>query len=57
VNVQTVASGTEQLSSSISEIGRQVINSAQIAAKLSVKPAKQTLRCKVLPIALVASAS
>ena len=33
VNVQTVSSGTEQLSSSISEIGRQVINSAQIAGK------------------------
>ena len=33
VNMQTVSSGTEQLSSSISEIGRQVINSAQIASK------------------------
>jgi methyl-accepting chemotaxis protein len=31
VNVQTVSSGTEDLSSSISEIGRQVTTSAQIA--------------------------
>jgi methyl-accepting chemotaxis protein len=33
VNVQTVSSGTEELSSSIAEIGRQVITSAQIARK------------------------
>jgi methyl-accepting chemotaxis protein len=33
VNVQTVSSGTEQLSSSIAEIGRQVVNSAEIARK------------------------
>jgi methyl-accepting chemotaxis protein len=33
VNVQTVSAGTEQLSSSISEIGRQVVASAQIARK------------------------
>ncbi len=33
VNVQTVSAGTEQLSSSISEIGRQVITSAEIARK------------------------
>ena len=33
VNVQTVSSGTEQLSSSIMEIGRQVITSAQVARK------------------------
>jgi methyl-accepting chemotaxis protein len=33
VNVQTVSSGTEQLSSSISEIGRQVVTSAEIARK------------------------
>jgi methyl-accepting chemotaxis protein len=33
VNVQTVSSGTEELSSSISEIGRQVVCSARIAAK------------------------
>jgi methyl-accepting chemotaxis protein len=31
--VQTVSSGTEELSASISEIGRQVISSAQIAGK------------------------
>ena len=33
VNVQTVSAGTEQLSSSIAEIGRQVVTSAQIARK------------------------
>ncbi|MFL6835790.1 MAG: methyl-accepting chemotaxis protein [Bradyrhizobium sp.] len=33
VNVQTVSSGTEELSSSISEIGRQVVTSAEIARK------------------------
>ncbi|MGJ5202400.1 methyl-accepting chemotaxis protein [Bradyrhizobium sp. HKCCYLR20261] len=33
VNVQTVSAGTEQLSSSIAEIGRQVVTSAQIAKK------------------------
>ena len=33
MNVQTVSSGTEQLSSSISEIGRQVVTSAEIARK------------------------
>jgi methyl-accepting chemotaxis protein len=33
VNVQTVAVGTEQLTSSITEIGRQVVNSAAIASK------------------------
>jgi methyl-accepting chemotaxis protein len=33
MNVQTVSSGTEQLTSSISEIGRQVVASAQIARK------------------------
>jgi methyl-accepting chemotaxis protein len=32
-NIQTVSSGTEQLSSSISEIDRKVINSAEIASK------------------------
>jgi len=41
VNVQTVSSGTEQLSSSVSEIGRQVINSAQIASK-AVGEARET---------------
>lgn len=41
VNVQTVSSGTEQLSSSIAEIGRQVINSSQIARK-AVSEASQT---------------
>jgi methyl-accepting chemotaxis protein len=33
VNVQTVSAGTEQLSASIAEIGRQVVTSAQIAKK------------------------
>jgi methyl-accepting chemotaxis protein len=33
VNVQTVSSGTEELSSSIAEIGRQVVTSAEIARK------------------------
>jgi methyl-accepting chemotaxis protein len=33
VNVQTVSAGTEQLSSSIAEIGRQVVSSAEIARK------------------------
>jgi len=33
VNVQTVSAGTEQLSSSIAEIGRQVVTSAEIAKK------------------------
>jgi len=33
MNVQTVSSGTEQLTSSIAEIGRQVVASAQIARK------------------------
>ncbi|WP_213772331.1 methyl-accepting chemotaxis protein [Bradyrhizobium sp. dw_78] len=33
VNVQTVSAGTEQLSSSITEIGRQVVTSADIARK------------------------
>jgi methyl-accepting chemotaxis protein len=33
VNVQTVSAGTEQLTSSISEISRQVVTSAEIAAK------------------------
>ncbi|UFZ03018.1 methyl-accepting chemotaxis protein [Bradyrhizobium ontarionense] len=33
VNVQTVSAGTEQLSSSIAEIGRQVVTSARIAKK------------------------
>jgi methyl-accepting chemotaxis protein len=33
VNVQTVSSGTEELSSSIAEIGRQVVNSSEIARK------------------------
>ncbi|HEY0852407.1 MAG TPA: HAMP domain-containing methyl-accepting chemotaxis protein [Bradyrhizobium sp.] len=33
VNVQTVSAGTEQLSSSIAEIGRQVVTSAEIARK------------------------
>jgi methyl-accepting chemotaxis protein len=33
VNVQTVSSGTEELSSSIAEIGRQVVTSAEIAKK------------------------
>jgi methyl-accepting chemotaxis protein len=33
VNVQTVSAGTEQLSSSINEISRQVVTSAEIAAK------------------------
>ncbi|MGP8119822.1 MAG: methyl-accepting chemotaxis protein [Xanthobacteraceae bacterium] len=32
-NVQTVAAATEELSSSVSEIGRQVVQSTQIAAK------------------------
>jgi methyl-accepting chemotaxis protein len=32
-NVQTVSAGTEELSSSIAEIGRQVVNSAEIARK------------------------
>jgi len=32
-NVQTVSAGTEELSSSIAEIGRQVVTSAQIARK------------------------
>ncbi len=41
VNVKTVSSGTEQLSSSISEIGRQVVSSAQIARK-AVDEAGQT---------------
>src|SRR6202022_2218396 len=41
VNVQTVSSGTEQLSSSISEIGRQVVASSQIARK-AVDEAGQT---------------
>ncbi len=41
VNVQTVSSGTEELASSISEIGRQVMNSAQIARK-AVDEAGQT---------------
>jgi methyl-accepting chemotaxis protein/gas vesicle protein len=41
VNVQTVSAGTEQLSSSIAEIGRQVIASAQIARK-AVEEAGQT---------------
>ncbi len=41
VNVQTVSSGTEQLSSSILEIGRQVISSAEIAGK-AVNEAKRT---------------
>jgi len=41
VNVQTVSSGTEQLSSSISEIGRQVITSSEIARK-AVDEAGQT---------------
>ncbi|MFN5715824.1 MAG: methyl-accepting chemotaxis protein, partial [Bradyrhizobium sp.] len=33
VNVQTVSAGTEELSSSIQEIGRQVVTSAEIARK------------------------
>lgn len=33
VNVQTVSAGTEQLSSSIAEIGRQVVSSSEIARK------------------------
>ena len=33
VNVQTVSAGTEELSSSIAEIGRQVVTSAEIARK------------------------
>jgi len=33
VNVQTVSAGTEQLSSSVAEIGRQVVTSAEIARK------------------------
>lgn len=33
VNVQTVSAGTEQLTSSINEISRQVVTSAEIAAK------------------------
>jgi len=33
VNVQTVSAGTEQLSSSVAEIGRQVVASAEIAKK------------------------
>jgi methyl-accepting chemotaxis protein len=41
VNVQTVSSGTEQLSSSILEIGRQVVSSAEIAGK-AVTEAKKT---------------
>ncbi|THD72512.1 MAG: HAMP domain-containing protein [Bradyrhizobium sp.] len=41
VNVQTVSSGTEELTSSITEIGRQVTNSAQIARK-AVEEAGQT---------------
>jgi methyl-accepting chemotaxis protein len=41
VNVQTVSSGTDELSSSIAEIGRQVVNSAQIARK-AVDEAGQT---------------
>jgi len=41
VNVQTVSSGTEELSSSIAEIGRQVVTSAQIARK-AVDEAGQT---------------
>src|SRR5216683_2982809 len=40
-NVQTVSSGTEELSSSITEIGRQVITSAEIARK-AVDEAGQT---------------
>jgi len=32
-NVQSVSAGTEQLSTSIAEIGRQVVNSAQVARK------------------------
>jgi len=39
--VQTVSSGTEELSSSITEIGRQVVSSAQIARK-AVDEAGQT---------------
>ena len=41
VNVQTVSAGTEELTSSITEIGRQVTNSAQIARK-AVEEAGQT---------------
>ncbi len=41
VNVQTVSSGTEELSSSILEIGRQVINSTEIASK-AVSEARKT---------------
>jgi methyl-accepting chemotaxis protein len=41
VNVQTVSAGTEQLSSSIAEIGGQVLTSAQIARK-AVDEAGQT---------------
>jgi len=37
VNVQTVSSGTEELSSSIAEIGRQVVNSSEIARKAVVE--------------------
>ena len=38
--MQTVSSGTEELSSSIEEIGRQVITSAEIAARRSTTPAE-----------------
>ena len=41
VNVQTVSSGTEELSSSIEEIGRQVVNSSEIARK-AVEEAGET---------------
>ncbi|HLX16469.1 MAG TPA: methyl-accepting chemotaxis protein [Bradyrhizobium sp.] len=41
VNVQTVSAGTDELSSSIAEIGRQVITSAEIARK-AVNEAGQT---------------
>ncbi|MGA2055884.1 MAG: HAMP domain-containing methyl-accepting chemotaxis protein [Bradyrhizobium sp.] len=41
VNVQTVSAGTDELTSSISEIGRQVVTSAQIARK-AVDEAGQT---------------
>ena len=57
VNVQTVSAGTEQLSSSIAEISRQVVTSAEIAKKAVDEAARPTPRCRALPTARAASAS
>jgi HAMP domain-containing protein len=56
VNVQTVSSGTEELSTSISEIGRSS-RRRKLLARLSMKPAKPTQRCRVSPRMPAASAS